>query len=233
MKWHLRMAGQNEILAPVSESRAQFLVIAIKNVGEERKGERERGFCQKRVAGRDIEYFVWNGISPGRRPSFRRRLTFSQVYNISKAGPAFSLSLSFSSFFDERTASRVPLRVPLWSPVKLYWTSGRDWRISIIFYFVEIKGNLQLYGLRGRSLPRNIQSRRNFLVFRRLKDAVLLSFLSLYFWIFPANRIDNFYVTPRYVCRCRYDTSRKFECVLCMWNIYIEVRSILRNDLLV
>ena len=35
MKWHLRMAGQNEILAPVSESRAQFLVIAIKNVGEE------------------------------------------------------------------------------------------------------------------------------------------------------------------------------------------------------
>ena len=96
MKWHLRMAGQNEILAPVSESRAQFLVIAIKNVGEERKGERERGFCQKRVAGRDIEYFVWNGISPGRRPSFRRRLTFSQVYNISKAGPAFSLSLSLS-----------------------------------------------------------------------------------------------------------------------------------------
>lgn len=38
--------------------------------------------------------------------------------------------------------------VPLISPVRLYWTSRRDWRVSIIFYFVEIKGNLQLYGLR-------------------------------------------------------------------------------------
>lgn len=52
--------------------------------------------------------------------------------------------------------------VPLISPVRLYWTSRRDWRVSIIFYFVEIKGNLQLYGLRtGCSSSRifNIQSR--------------------------------------------------------------------------
>ena len=114
---------------------------------------------------------------------FRRYIIFL------RQSSSLSLSLFLSSFFKtdrerererERASRAVPLRMFLWSPVRLYWTSGRDWRVSIIFYFVGIKGNLQLYGLRGCSLPRNIQSRiyersRNFLV-SSVRRSILLSF---------------------------------------------------------
>lgn len=47
MKRYLRMTRWNEILAPASESRAQFLIIAIKNVAfVGGSGEREKVFVK-------------------------------------------------------------------------------------------------------------------------------------------------------------------------------------------
>lgn len=120
------------------ESRAEFLVIAIKMVVKSQKL---------------VGYFIpWNGYPSLRKdiPSLQRRQTFSRIYNISKA---VHLSLRSSSSFSSSSSRERELRR------KSHW--GRSFDLSsqallnvetrlasLNHILFRREGNLQLYGLR-------------------------------------------------------------------------------------